>query len=69
MQHRRKQADTVVRRFPLPLLAGAWAMEALAVANAQGLSLEPSINAAGYRGVKITKRSRTCPFQANTHSL
>eukprot|EP00964_Phaeocystis_antarctica_P006920 scaffold3742_cov74-Phaeocystis_antarctica.AAC.6 len=43
-------------------------MEALAVANAQGLSLEPSTNAAGYRGVKITKRSRARPFQASPTS-
>ena len=42
---------------------------ALAAANAEGLSLNTSANAAGYRGVKITKRSRTRPFQANTHSL
>ena len=55
---------------PLPLLPGAvWAMEALAVANAQGLSLEPSTNAAGYRGVKITKRSRARPFQASPQPL
>ena len=53
---------------PLPLLGAAWAMEALAVANAQGLSLEPSTNAAGYRGVKITKRSRARPFQASPTS-
>ena len=54
---------------PLPLLPGAvWAMEALAVANAQGLSLEPSTNAAGYRGVKVMRHSKTLPFQASPTS-
>ena len=66
--HLRMPFNSDLIQAPLPLLGAAWAMEALAVANAQGLSLEPSTNAAGYRGVKITKRSRARPFQASPTS-
>ena len=31
----------------------------------KGISLEPSSNAAGYRGVKVSTRSKSRPFQAN----
>lgn len=37
--------------------------------NAEGLSLEPSTNAAGYPGVKIMRRSETLPFQASPRPL
>ena len=39
--------------------------EVMAQAKAEGLTLERSGNAAGYRGVKVSTRSKSKPFQAN----
>ena len=39
--------------------------EVMAKAKAEGLTLERSGNAAGYRGVKVSTRSKSKPFQAN----